>query len=260
MNMIRFQCDRLTVEVHPDAEACGRAAAHASADALRQLAHTHETFAVVFATGASQLPTLRGLLSQNDLPWNRITGFHLDEYIGLDVQHPASFRRYLRENLTAHVAMRAFFEIDGNAPDPEAFCRQYARRLSEFNPQLCFLGIGDNGHLAFNDPAEADFADPKAMKAVQLDSACRRQQAEEGWFPTLDDVPSRALTLTIPTIMRIPRLIVSAPGARKAAIVKRTLHDPVSETCPATILRSHSGATLFLDAASAAQLDLHAEM
>lgn len=152
--------------------------------------------------------------------------------------------------------MRRFFEIDGSSFDPESVCRDYAERLREADPQLCLLGIGENGHLAFNEPGEADFNDPKAMKVVCLDSACREQQAAEGWFGTPEEVPDRALTLTIPTLFRIPRLIVSVPGQRKARIVRRALKEPVSEQCPATILRTHPDATLFLDPESAAELDL----
>ena len=254
MDRIQCQVNKLKVEIYPDREACGHAAAQAAADAMRELANTRKTLAVVFATGASQLNTLHTLVSQDDLPWSRITGFHLDEYVGIDVNHRASFRRYLREHLTSRVPMDAFFEIDVNAHDLEGFCREYAEQLRQFAPQLCLLGIGENGHLAFNDPGEADFADPKAMKVVQLDAVCRQQQASEGWFPSLHDVPERALTLTIPTVMRIPKLIASAPGKRKEEIVKRTLQDCISEECPATILRNHPDATLFLDTASAALL------
>ena len=254
MERRQYQVNKLKVEIYPDSEACGHAAAQAAADAMRELANTRKTLAVVFATGVSQLNTLRMLVSQEDLPWSRIAGFHLDEYVGIDVNHRASFRRYLREHLTSRVPLGAFFEIDGNAHDLEGFCRKYAERLREFNPQLCLLGVGENGHLAFNDPGEADFADPKAMRVAQLDAVCRQQQVSEGWFPSLDEVPERALTLTIPTVMRIPKLIASAPGKRKAEIVKRTLQDCISERCPATILRNHPDATLFLDDASAALL------
>lgn len=254
MYKIQFQVSKLKVEVYPDSETCGKAAAQAAADAMRELANTRKTISVVFATGASQLNMLHTLVGQDDLPWNRITGFHLDEYVGIDVNHRASFRRYLREHLTSLVPIGTFFEIDGNALDLDGFCREYAELLRQFCPQLCLLGIGENGHLAFNDPGEADFADPKAMKVVQLDSVCRRQQAAEGWFPSLEEVPKRALTMTIPTVMRIPKLIASAPGKRKAEIVKRTLQDSISEACPASILRNHPDATLFLDTASAALL------
>jgi glucosamine-6-phosphate deaminase len=255
MNIIRFLHDALKVEVHPNSEAAGRAAAEAAAQSIRSLAATRNSASVVFATGASQLDTLRSLIAIPNVPWDRVVGFHLDEYVGISESHRASFRKYLRENLTARIKMRQFFEIDGSSSDPETVCRDYAGRLREADPQLCMLGIGENGHLAFNEPDEADFNDPKAMKVVRLDSACREQQAAEGWFLTPEEVPDRALTLTIPTLFRIPRLIASVPGERKAHIVRRALEDPISEKCPATILRTHPDATLFLDAASAAELN-----
>jgi glucosamine-6-phosphate deaminase len=160
--------------------------------------------------------------------------------------------------LTTRVPIHEFHEIDGNAPDSERFCISYTKILRDGNPQLCLLGIGENGHLAFNDPAEADFEDPRDMKVALLDSTCREQQAAEGWFRTCEEVPSRALTLTIPAIMRVPKLILTVPGERKAHIVKRALHEPISEACPATILRTHPDVTVFLDADSAAELELDA--
>jgi glucosamine-6-phosphate deaminase len=151
--------------------------------------------------------------------------------------------------------MKEFFEIDGTAPNPEQTCRDYAAKLQSVNPQLCLLGIGENGHLAFNDPGEADFNDPLDMKIVHLDTACRKQQTAEGWFANFEDVPERAITLTIPTLFRVPRLILSVPGSRKAAIIRRTLVDPISTDCPATLLRTHPNATLYLDPESAAELE-----
>lgn len=256
MDIIRFQVEKLDVEIHPDSESCGRAAAESAAKVLTGLDGKRDSIGVVFATGASQLDTLRALVNRRDIPWNRIIGFHLDEYVGIDENHPASFRSYLRKNLTTLVGMRQFLEIDGNAQDLDEQCRNYVERLDRANPQLCLLGVGENGHLAFNDPGEADFSDPKEMKVVRLDFACRVQQAAEGWFGTPEEVPDRALTLTIPTILRIPTLIVSVPGERKARVVCRTLQGPISEECPATILRTHPDAKLFLDEESAAELDL----
>ncbi len=146
---------------------------------------------VVFATGASQLETLQALVAIPNLPWGQVQGFHMDEYLGMNENHRASFRRYLRENLTQRVPMAAFFEIDGSSSDPERTRHDYVRQLSAADPQLCLLGIGENGHLAFNDPAEADFHDPEAMKVVSLDVECRQQQLNEGWFATFDEVPKQ---------------------------------------------------------------------
>jgi glucosamine-6-phosphate deaminase len=253
----------MKLEVHPDRRSAGSAAARAAADAMQCLVQNSPAFGMVFATGASQLDLLPELTSIPGLPWDRVHGFHLDEYAGLDENHPASFRRYLRRNLTSRVSMGEFSEIDGNTADIEAFCAEYAAKLAQAAPQIGLLGIGENGHLAFNDPDEADFDDPKPMKIVTLDTHCRRQQVGEGWFSTLEEVPRQALTLTIPTIFRIPKLIVTVPDRRKAEAVRATLRDPISPACPSTLLRRHPDVTLYLDVDSASLLGeddlLHAQ-
>ena len=245
----------LKVEVHPSRAAAGLAAARAAATALTGLAAARDSIAVIFATGASQFETLAALTSMENLPWTQVRGFHMDEYVGIAADHPASFRRYMRERLVSKVVMSEFFEMDGNAPDPESTAQEYAERLRRADPQLCLLGIGENGHLAFNDPDAADFTDPVDAKIVRLDDACRRQQVAEGWFAGIDDVAESAITLTIPTLMRVPKLIASVPGIRKAAIVRRTLFGPISTSCPATILRTHPDVTVYLDPESASALD-----
>ena len=250
-----LQAGKLTVEIYPDSRAMGEAAAQAAAQAMQQAANGIQDLGVIFATGASQLETLRALTSMPDLPWGKIIGFHLDEYIGLPVEHPASFRGYLRRNLAERVRMKEFREIDGTAPDLAEVCRDYGRRLRQADPQLCLLGIGENGHLAFNDPGEANFEDPLDIKVANLDRACREQQTGEGWFASIDEVPTQALTVTISALLRVPKLIVSAPGSRKAKIIRRTLEEAISTECPATILRTHPDTVLYLDEESAAELD-----
>jgi glucosamine-6-phosphate deaminase len=255
METKHLEAGTIKLQIHANKKAAGEAAARAAAEALRQLDHSESGIGVVFATGASQLETLHALTSIPGLPWGKIQGFHLDEYLGMDEDHPASFRRYLRENLTRRVSMGEFFEIDGSSADPDRVRREYVQKLWAADPQLCLLGIGENGHLAFNDPAEANFNDPDAMKVVTLDAECREQQLAEGWFKSLEEVPERALTLTISTLLKIPKLIVSVPGPRKAQSVRRTLEEPISTACPATILRTHPDVTLYLDRDSAAQLN-----
>ncbi|AXC09788.1 Glucosamine-6-phosphate deaminase [Acidisarcina polymorpha] len=245
----------MKIEVHPSRASAGAAAAHAAAGALQQLKVTRDVIGVIFATGASQFDTLEALTSIADLPWNRISGFHMDEYVGISADHPASFRRYLREKLTLKVSMREFFEVDGSALDPVQTCRDYAEKLRSADPQLCLLGIGENGHLAFNDPPVADFDDPLDVKVVRLDALCREQQTAEGWFARVEDVPEEAITLTIPALLRVPKLIVSVPGPRKAAIMRRTIKEDISTACPATILRTHPDVTVYLDEDSSAELD-----
>jgi glucosamine-6-phosphate deaminase len=255
MEVKHLQVGTLKIEIYASRKASGEAAARSAAEALKQLGHDRSEIGVIFATGAAQLETLHALTSIPDLPWRKVRGFHLDEYIGIDENHPASFRRYLRENLTQRVSMEKFFEMNGSSSDWDGVCKEYVQRLVEADPQLCLLGIGENGHLAFNEPAEANFEDPEVMKVVTLDAACRQQQLAEGWFEKLGDVPGRALTLTIPTVLKVPKLIASVPGPRKARIVRRALEDPISTACPATILRVHPDVTLYLDTESASELN-----
>jgi glucosamine-6-phosphate deaminase len=250
-----FRVQNLSVEVHPDAKSLGVAAALAAAEAMKSLGASLDSIGVIFATGISQLDTLEALTGMGGIPWDRVLGFHMDEYVGLPIEHVASFRRYLRENLTSKVDMRSFHEVDGTAPDPDQVCRIYAEKLAAAKPRLCLLGIGENGHLAFMDPDVADFTDPLDVKVVRLDAACRAQQVAEGWFNNLEAVPERAISLTIPAILRVPKLIVSVPGIRKAAIVRRSLEEAISTKCPATILRTHPDVTVYLDRESASELD-----
>ena len=249
-----YQVESLKVEVHPTRQAAGEAAARAAAKTMIELGGIHDSIGVIFATGASQFETLEALTGMSNLPWNKIHGFHMDEYVGIAADHPASFRRYLRERLTGKVKMKSFLEIDGSAEESEKTGREYAKELRSANPQLCLLGIGENGHLAFNDPPIADFADPLDMKIVELDTACRQQQTAEGWFSSVEQVPQYAITLTIPALLRVPKLIASVPGKRKAGIVRRTFTEPISIQCPATILRTHPDATVYLDLESASEL------
>jgi glucosamine-6-phosphate deaminase len=255
MDVKHLRAGTMKVEIHPDRRLAGEAAARSAAQAFADLDSAVDGFGVIFATGASQLDILRALTLMPGLPWSKVHGFHLDEYIGIDEDHPASFRRYLRQNLTERVPLAEFFELDGSSADLEGVRQVYAEKLRAAAPQLCLLGIGENGHLAFNDPSEADFDDPHTIKVVTLDTMCRQQQLAEGWFKTLEDVPERALSLTIPALFKVPRLIVSVPGIRKATAIRRALHEPISTNCPATILRTHPDVTLYLDPESASELD-----
>jgi glucosamine-6-phosphate deaminase len=250
-----LQVGSLKIAIYADGQAAGQAAAQAAAAAIRQQAATVGHFGVIFATGASQINTLSALTAISDLPWDRIIGFHMDEYENIQPDHPASFRRYLRERLTGRVSMKQFHEIDGNAAELAQLCQEYTKALRAANPRLCLLGIGENGHLAFNDPPVANFNDPEDMKVVTLDADCREQQFAEGWFKSVDDVPDRAITLTIPALFRVPKLIASVPGLRKAHIVYRALTEPITTACPATLLRKHPDCTVYLDQDSASELE-----
>ncbi|MGH9641245.1 MAG: glucosamine-6-phosphate deaminase [Terriglobales bacterium] len=249
-----LQVGSLKLEIYESTEAMGTAAAEMAASCIRDLATISDAVPVTFATGASQMATLDALTRVPAVPWDKVVGFHMDEYVGISDSHPASFRRYLRERLTNKVRMQRFYGIDGSLAQVETTCRQYAELLRQHNPQLCLMGIGENGHLAFNDPAEADFNDPRDVKIVALDVQCRQQQVNEGWFGNVPEVPTRAITLTIPALFRVPTLIVSVPGERKGHIVRRTLSEEISTQCPSTILRNHPNATVYLDSRSAGEL------
>lgn len=243
---------RLEVEVHSDRAKMGRAAAAVVAAHLRQQAERDGQAAAIFASAPSQNEFLAALRQDTTIPWPRVTAFHLDEYIGVEATHPASFRRFLVDRLFAHVPIRVFHGLAGEAPDPEAECARYAALLRAQPPTLAILGIGENGHLAFIDPPLCDFFEPADVRVVELDEPCRRQQVNDGSFATLDAVPRTALSLTIPFLMRLPRAVAIVPGPAKRAAIAAAVDGPVTCACPASILRRHADARLFLDPASAA--------
>jgi glucosamine-6-phosphate deaminase len=249
-----FHVDTLEVRVYADGAALARAAAQAASDWLQEILHQRGEARLILASATSQVRFLEALTSTATLDWSRITIFHMDEYLGLAADHPASFRRFLREHLEARVRPRTIHWIAGDAPEPLKEVARYAALLEAGPIDLCCLGIGENGHIAFNDPPVADFHDPHLVKLVALDEACRRQQVGEGWFPDLASVPAYAYTLTVPALCRAARMIAVVPERRKAAAVHDALCGPVSERCPASILRRHPRATLFLDRESASLL------
>lgn len=242
---------RLAVEIHPDRVALGRAAANACASYLQTVILARGEARVIFACAPSQDEFLESLVGTG-LDWSTVTVFHMDEYVGMPPTAPQSFRRYLREHLLDRVSVGQFWDLKAEANDIAAACSHYATLLGEKPIDLICLGIGENGHLAFNDPPVADFNDPARVKRVEIDEPCRRQQVNDGWYPTIEAVPRHALTLTLPVFRDARRLSVHVPGPRKAAAVRATLHDPVTTACPATMLRLHPNATLYLDPASAA--------
>jgi len=250
MPIRRLQCEQLEIEVYETRAEMGAASAARFAERLRQILAEREKAAVVFASAPSQNEFLASLRDQ-DLAWERVTAFHMDEYVGLAADHPASFRRYIREHLLDDVPVARFHELRGEAPDAEAECERYATLLREAQPALVAMGIGENGHLAFMDPPVCDFDDPRDVKVVELDDVCRMQQVHDGCFATFADVPSRALSLTIPVFMRIAHAVVTVPGPTKRAAVRAAVQGPVTEQCPASILRRHADATLYLNKESA---------
>lgn len=239
------------VRVFETIDELGAAAAEQAADAIGDAMEARGVAHVMFASGNSQLAFLDALTSRRRLGWDRLVGFHMDEYVGIGADHPASFRRYMREHILDRVPVGAFHLIDGDAPDADAECARYAALLTEHPLDVCCLGIGENGHLAFNDPPVADFDDPLDVKVVELDEPCRLQQVGEGHFPDLAAVPTYALTVTIPALLRARRVLAIVPEARKREPVRRALEGPVSTDCPASILRTTDHTTLFLDRDSA---------
>jgi glucosamine-6-phosphate deaminase len=244
----------LQIRTFPDKVSLGEAAAAEAASALRDTIARQGRACVVAATGASQFEFLEALVLAPDVDWRRTVFFHLDEYVGLPASHAASFRRYLKERLADRVHPGAFHFIEGDRPDPEAEARRVGELIRGCEIDLAFVGIGENGHLAFNDPP-ADFATDQPYIVVRLDEACRRQQLGEGWFESLEDVPRRAISMSIRQIMKSRRILCVVPDARKAPAVRDTLTREVSPWRPASALQRHPAATVYLDVDSAALLD-----
>jgi len=246
--------DRLEVRVHADQAVLGREAADQAATVLRAAVDARGYARAMFATGNSQLSFIDALVHHTpDVPWAAIDVFHMDEYVGAGPDHPAGFQRWIRERIAEPAHPRSANYLDGLA-EPEAECRRYATLLAEGPLDLVCLGIGENGHLAFNDPGVADFDDPLDVKVVTLDEACRRQQVGEGHFPDLDAVPAQAMTVTIPALLRAAVVLAIVPEGRKAQAVHDALTDPVSTACPASVLRTRDGVVLHLDLDSSAEL------
>jgi glucosamine-6-phosphate deaminase len=251
--MQEIKADRLQVKIFTDDKEMGLAAADFSAKIIGDSLKSKGIANIIIATGASQF-TFYEALREKELDWSNITVFHLDEYVGMSDQHPASFRKYLKERILDLVKPREVHFLNGDASDPEKEVRRYESLLEAVEIDLACIGIGENGHIAFNDPPVADFEDPRLVKIVELDSDCRQQQLGEGWFPTFEDVPTHALSLTVPGIMRAKVISCVVPDKRKALAVYNTVHAEISEKCPATILRTHPDCTLFLDPNSAREL------
>jgi glucosamine-6-phosphate deaminase len=242
----------MNIVVSKSVKEMGRCAAGDAAARLRTAIAERGEANLVVATGASQFEVLAALVAAEGIDWLRVTGFHLDEYLGLPMSHPASFRRYLKERLVDQVPFRAFHYIDGEA-DPASECRRVGELIRRHPIDVAMVGIGENGHLAFNDPP-ADFETNEPYIVVALDDACRRQQFGEGWFPTFDAVPTRAISMSIRQIMRSRAIICSVPDQRKAEAVRAALEGPVTPHLPASVLQQHSGATTYLDPPAASAM------
>ncbi len=249
-----FEVEQLPVRVYASEEELGRAAATDMAAILREAIAVRGAASLILATGNSQLSFLRALRADRTVLWQHVRVFHMDEYVGIDPGHRASFPRFLREHFLRHVEVGEFFPMAGKPEDVESICRDYEDQLRRHPADAVALGWGENGHLAFNDPPYADFEDPVWVKPVQLDEVSRKQQLGEGHFDSLDEVPTHAITLTIPALLAAKRVLCIVPEARKAAAVRACLREPISEDRPGSVLRRVPHATLYLDRDSAASL------
>ncbi len=240
----------MEIEVFAEKEAMGAAASAFGVARLKEALAEKGSAAFIVATGASQFEMLAEL-AKADLPWSKLTGFHLDEYVGLPITHEASFRKYLWERFVTRLPLppSAFHFLDGEG-DAEAECVRASKLIQEKPVDVAFVGIGENGHLAFNDPP-ADFETERPFFVVELDEACRRQQFGEGWFPSLDAVPTRAISMSVKQIMKSGTIVCTVPDERKADAVKNATQGPVTPDVPASILQEHPDCRLFLDEAAA---------
>lgn len=249
-----MKVDKLEVKIFETRPEMGAAAATDIKNKLVELLAGKRELNVIFAAAPSQNEVLAALVADKEIEWNRIHAYHMDEYIGLHADAPQGFGNFLRAHIFDHVPFASVNCIDCSAVDADAEAERYGRLLDEHPADVVVMGIGENGHIAFNDPPVADFCDPKTVKAVKLDEICRQQQVNDGCFAKIDDVPTHALTLTVPALTRAPFLFCIVPASTKAWAVKETLTGSVDEHCPASILRTHDHAILYLDRDSAALL------
>lgn len=248
-----FEKDRLVCKVFSDRDSMGKYAAGQIAETMRELLSYKQEINMVFAAAPSQNEVLYYLAQEKDLDWSRVNAFHMDEYIGLEKDSPKLFGRYLENALFKHVNIKTVYYI-GTSESPEELCRRYEQLLENYPIDIVCLGIGENGHIAFNDPHVADFKDSKLVKVVDLGEECRIQQVNDKTFDTLDEVPKYAITLTIPALTSAKHLFCTVPTIRKAAALYRTMTEEISETVPATILRRHEHAVMYTDLESASML------
>ncbi|MGI6208730.1 MAG: glucosamine-6-phosphate deaminase [Anaerolineae bacterium] len=248
------KADALKVEIYANRAELGAAAASDVAERMRRIIAEKGRVVMVFASAPSQDDFTTALAQEPGIDWSKVVAFHLDEYVGLPSDAPQGFGNYIRRHLLDAVKPGTVFFMNGNAPDPEAECRRYSELLEEYPLDIACIGIGENGHIAFNDPHVADFNDPVKVKLVELDERSRVQQVHDGCFATLDAVPKLAITMTIPAIVSADAVHCMVPAATKAAAVRCTVQGPISTECPASILRQHKDATLYVDKDSAAQL------
>ncbi len=241
------KCDKLTYKVFDNRTAMGEAAAKDVADAVKKLLSEKDEINMIFAAAPSQNDFINAFIADKTVDFTRINAYHMDEYIGLDGNAPQAFGRFLRDRLFSKVPFKSVNYINGNAEDIDAECVRYGELLKKNKCDIVCMGIGENGHIAFNDPAFAKFDDPKAVKTVELDQICRNQQVNDGCFDSIDKVPTHAVTLTIPTLVAPQYVFCVVPAPTKAKAVHTMLNGEIGEYCPCTILRKHDNAILYTE-------------
>ncbi len=253
--LLETKVDLLPVSVYSTNEAMGQAAAKEAAQIIQEAIKEKDKANIIIATGNSQLTFLEALRETEGIDWSKVTIFHMDEYVGLKAGHSASFPAFLQRHLLDHIpAPAAFHPVIARKGHLESDCADYAALLYDHPADFCAMGIGENGHLAFNDPPFAEFDDPVWVKVIRLDEMSRRQQVGEGHFGGLDEVPTHAITLTIPALLAAKRVFCIVPEARKANAVYDTINGPITEACPASIMRQKPHVHLYLDAEAAAKV------
>jgi glucosamine-6-phosphate deaminase len=246
MNTKEMTSQDLKVKIYDNRSLMGAAAAAAAGHRIRELLENKAEVNIIFAAAPSQNEFLAALLQEN-LDWSQINAFHMDEYVGLNKDASQGFGNFLKDRLFGKAPFRSVHYLNGNAEDLEQECRRYSNLLAEHPTDIVCMGIGENAHIAFNDPHVADFQDPKLVKVVDLDEECRNQQVNDGCFQAIGEVPTHALTLTVPALTKAGTIFCMVPGERKAVAVYHTINGEVTETYPSTILRNHADAILFLD-------------
>ncbi len=254
MELNRKNVEKLAVRIFEDRKEMGEAAAIDAAKKINAVIAEKGEANIIFAAAPSQDDLLDSLLKQ-DIDWSKVRGFHQDEYVGIAEDEPACFGNFLRRAIFDQVAFKELHYLLCDKEDAEKKCEEYAELLEKYPADLIFLGVGENGHLAFNDPAVCDFDDPKMLKIVELDDICRQQQVNDGCFVRIDDVPKRAITMTMSAIMNVAQAICVVPTVRKANAIYHALCGEVTSSCPASILRNHENAVLYLDKDSASKLE-----
>ena len=248
--MKTLKADKLQVKIFETREEMGKVSALDIKNKFVELLKEKEEINVIFAAAPSQNDVLKSLAEDKEIEWNRINAYHMDEYIGLSADAPQGFGNFLKAHIFGLAPFKSINYIDCTATDPEKEAERYSKLLLDNPTDVVIMGIGENGHIAFNDPPVADFKDAKVVKPVKLDEICRQQQVNDGCFKSLDEVPTHALTLTVPTLVKAPYLFCIVPAPTKAKAVNATINGEIGEHCPATALRLHDNAILYLDADS----------